>query len=163
MLRFTTVAIQPKVWIQTSLLPSMLSVTMDVTMKLSLFVGHDILHPWDPFLGAHMFLFSPGTRQRRSGCSASPGFSTSCHWGIGCCDFCHCKFSRIITNLSNSNLQCQLKKCPATIFFDFIHAKKTRLTFFSPKNPFLHFPPLPSLHFPKIFGTFQSCEDVLLP
>ena len=29
-----------------------------------------------------MFFFSPGTRQRRSGCSASPGFSTSCHGGL---------------------------------------------------------------------------------
>ena len=29
-----------------------------------------------------MFLFSPATRQRRSGCSASPGFSTSCHGGL---------------------------------------------------------------------------------
>lgn len=60
-----------------------------------------------------MFLFSPATRQRRSGCSASPGFSTSCHGGQGLLRvFCHCKLSRIITNLSNLSLQCQLKKCP---------------------------------------------------
>ena len=43
-LRFTHVALDLKVWIQTSLLLSILGPTMDVTMPLSLLVGHDILH-----------------------------------------------------------------------------------------------------------------------
>ena len=139
MLRFTTVALDLKVWIQTSLLPSMLSVTMDVTMKLSLFVGHDILHPWDPFLGAHgMFLQTVQGRIKEEAV-AQPvrGFQLPALL----------RFLSLQV-LENHHQSIQFKspmsaeKVPSYhLFFDLIHAKKTRLTFlFTEKS----LPSLPS-------------------